>query len=748
MKGPHARGHTNTAAPPRPPARPRNLGRLAAAALAAATLVHAAPARAELALPAVFGDGMVLQRGEPAPVWGRAEGGARVVVRVAGEKAVAEAAANGRFRVDLPALEAGGPHVLRVSAGDAALRFEDVLVGDVFLVSGQSNAAFALRGSEQAAWAKKRVAKLDRLRLRKRDAWKAATPETAAELSAVGIYFALELARDVDAPIGLVQRAVGGTAIRSYVSRAALAREPAVRREILEAWRKYRATYDERLAAWKRTPEDERRLDEPPRLDGRNAPGHLFRNMIRPLAPYALRGVLWYQGESDAWGFPVASLYEPQLRLLIADWRRRFDDPDLPFILFQLPHYEPKAVTEPKPMAPWSLVQEAQARVAETTSGVALNVGIDTEAETIHPKNKRFFGERAGRVALGAIYGRDVPHRGPTLERMRIEGETVTLDLDHAEGLRAAGGDLVGFAVAGPDRAFHWADARIAGESVILTSPAEENPVAVRYAFWDWAPWSLENAHGLPAGPFRTDDWSWDMPVKRHRRADAAPASSAPVIDGALDDGAWRGAEASGAFERVHTYAPAPHPTKVRALWDERALYVAFRCAGQAEPRAEAGKRDAKGIWRDDHVELVVDADGDGETYHRFAVSAAGAIYDARATSDPDIDEAPLRMGLLERFRAGEAAWNGAIEAAVAQDGGGWSVELRVPWSALGREAPEAGETIPVQFARRFAEAGRHVVWQHTGRDRSTGAMPPRFNRGGLIEHYAPRRFGALHLGP
>ena len=709
----------------------------------------APPVRAELSLPAVFSDHMVLQRQQPIAVWGKADPGQKVQAALGDAQATATAGDDGRWTLQLPEFDAGGPHVMTVTAGEQALRFEDVLIGDVWLVSGQSNAMFGLKDTLAGAKAAVEAAKLaDRLRINRRRDWQQVDQQGALGFSAVCIYFALELAEHVDVPIGLIQRGQGGVMIQSFISPRGLKADPVLRENTVEPWQRYRAQYEQRQARLEAMPAEQRPIKAWPDPDEHtSAPSVLFHRDIEPVIPYTLRGVLWYQGESDAWGFPIAGLYKHHLRALVDDWRAHWNDKDLPFVLFQLPNYKPAAMADPVATAPWPIVQEAQAQLAAEDENVALAVGIDTEAPDIHPRRKRFFGERAARAALEAFYDADVAGQGPTLKDMRIVGDKVHLQFDHARGLHAEDGQLAGFAIAGADRAFHWARGKIEGDTVILHSPEVDQPVAVRYAFWEASPYSLYNKAGLPAGPFRTDDWPWDTPAKRERTLTARRVADAPVIDGRLSDAAWRQAEAAGGFQRIHTYADAPHPTRAMVAWDQQHLYVAFeaRC-GEKQPRAEAEKRDANAIFQDDNVEVLIDADRDGQSYYRIAVNPAGALWDARGVNRRGIEQDVLMQEALYAWRSIDPKWDGTFERATARGAGRWTVELAIPWKTIGRDGPPAGQALPMQFNRYLARANRHVEWATTGRDRNTGAMMPPHAMGQYIMHHSPRRFGTVEF--
>lgn len=718
-----------------------------------ALLTFPALAAGALSLPEIFGEGMVLQRQRPIRVWGTAEADQRVRVRLADRSASTTADGEGAWRVEFEPMAAGGPHELTVTAGEQSLTRRDVLIGEVWLLSGQSNMAMGLKGVTAA---EKRAATngadLPRLRLN-RDwpdeghAWRASNEANALNFSAIGYMFGRRIHRQLDdVPVGLILRARGGTMIQSLISDEGLRRDPIVRQRITDRWDRYRSRYEQIQARVARRPSHARpaNLADP---QGSNAPSNQFREKIAPLIPYPLRGAVWYQGESDAWGFPIASGYERMLGALIEDWRRQWRDPSMYFAIVQLANYQPSEQDPPVVTGPWALVQEAQAKVAEDVN-VGLAVAIDSEAETIHPRRKRDAARRAADCALNDVYGHDVASRGPRPRAITIHGNEAHVRLDHAEGLHARGGEVSGVIIAGADRRFHHAEARIEGRTLIASSPRVPAPVAVRYAFWEASPYSLYNGAGLPAGPFRTDDWSWDIPAKGTPAVTGRQAKQPPTIDGKLDDAAWENAAAATGFHVQHTYAQAPATTRTRVAWDDDALYLGFRCESEAVGGLDnaAKRRDDRALWVGDYVEAVVDVDLDDRHYHRFAVTPDGTIYDAKGFFDPAIRDDILWQGMLKMYRDLDAKWNPKWRVGTGRVDGAWVAELAIPWAALGGEAPEAGATLKLQLARRFGADGPVVNWARTGRGYSTGAMMPPRMTGRFQRYHEPDRFGALTL--
>lgn len=505
-------------------------------ALAAACCVlTAGPALAEIRLPAIFSDHMVLQRDSPLPVWGWAAAGEAVTVSIDGQTKSTKADAAGKWSVKLDRLTSRTPTTLTVK-GNNTLTLSDVLVGEVWLGSGQSNMQMAVSETHNAA---EDIAKADfpQIRLftveRKSSPtpmdnctgrWVVCSPQTVGSFSATAFFFGRDLHQSLKLPVGLINSSWGGTPIEAWTSLDVQQSKPEFA-PLLERWRKKveapyneaaaMARYEKQLEAWKTAAEARKAEGKPagappkkpvaPRLD----PGHpanLYNGMIAPLIPFALRGVIWYQGENNA-GSQQPALYNKQLPLLIADWRRRWGQGDFPFAWVQLPNYK-KRSEDPGAPSTWAIVREAMLRsLSVPNTGMAIVIDSGEEAN-IHPRNKQVVGARLALWAKAKAYGQKIPYSGPLPGAHGIKGGEVTVSFTHADGgLVARGGELKGFAVAGADRKWVWAKARIEGDKVVVSSPGVPAPVAVRYAFGDNPDCNLANAAGLPASPFRTDTW-------------------------------------------------------------------------------------------------------------------------------------------------------------------------------------------------------------------------------------------------
>jgi sialate O-acetylesterase len=451
-------------------------------------LLLAAPAAAELKLPSLFSDQMVLQRDREAPVWGWADAGAEVHVVIDGKTVDATADQDGNWRAAVAAHAAGGPHSLVVEAGSDRVEVNDVYFGEVWVASGQSNMQWSVR---QAANADEEIsaAQFPLIRMfsvpREPAAepqadtagkWDAASPETIADFSAVGYFFARELHRELDIPIGILHTSWGGTLAEAWTSREAL------------------AANDEFQAILDRV-EGTR--------DRQHRAAHLYNGMIAPLIPYGIRGAIWYQGESNV---GRAEQYATLFPTLIADWRTRWGQGDFPFYFVQLAPFR-YGNLDPELLAElWEAQLETLRNVPQT--GMVVTTDIATTHD-IHPPNKQDVGKRLALWALAKVYGHDdLAFSGPIYKSHEAQGDTIRLAFDHAGGLAARdGGELTDFTIAGNDQKFVPARAQIEGNEIVVSSPDVHEPVAVRFAWYDTAGPNLVNENGLPASPFRTDDW-------------------------------------------------------------------------------------------------------------------------------------------------------------------------------------------------------------------------------------------------
>ncbi|GLC23647.1 sialate O-acetylesterase [Roseisolibacter agri] len=469
----------------------------ALAALGAFTL--AAPAHAQVTLHPLFVDGAVLQRGVRLPVWGTAPAGERVTVTVAGQRATAVAGADGAWRVRLAPLAAGGPHVL-VAAGRAdTARARDVLVGEVWVAGGQSNMGLVTRrvpGADtvlaQAPDSGLRLFLVGQdsadapIAAPRRGTWTRADSATVAGFSAVAYYFARDLRRRLGVPVGIIGSYWGGTTAETWASRPAMDRVPALQPLLA------------RFDAEQRDPS----LRKLPLPKAPKRPAILYNAMIASLQPYAIRGAIWYQGESNA---GRATEYRALFPAVIDGWRAGWGQGDFPFLFVQLPGYLPDTVETPR--ANWAQLRAAQLHVARTVPNVGMIVSHDQgEPHDLHPTRKDVVGARLARAARALAYGEPVAWAGPRFEALRVRGDTAELTFSHARTLVARGDTLAGFELAGADGRWVPARAVVRGARVLAWSPALRAPTAARYGWRDFPIANLTDTDGLPASPFRTDD--------------------------------------------------------------------------------------------------------------------------------------------------------------------------------------------------------------------------------------------------
>ncbi|MGI9470489.1 MAG: sialate O-acetylesterase [Rubripirellula sp.] len=480
---------------------------------------------AEVKMSPIFGDSMVVQRDMPIHVWGWTKPNTEVKVDLAGHEGAAQSDASGRFDVKLDPLSAGGPHELTIEA-DETKTFKDVLVGEVWVCSGQSNMAWTVSGSNDPDL-ETLTAKYPNLRLISvpqvasqepknefEGKWEACTPETVKSFSAVGYFFGRQLHQTLDVPVGLIDNAWGGSAAEAWVRRDVLEQDGKYD-ELIAKWDGLANTYDhdaavdkwkERVAAWEKNKKGGKPRAPRNVLAGQHRPANLYNGVLFPVLGYTIRGVIWYQGESNA---GRAYQYRDLFPLMIDSWRKEWGQGDFPFYWVQLADFRPE-VDQPGD-SDWAELREAQtmtmAKLPHTGEAVITDLG---EASDIHPKNKQDVAKRLARWALANEYGFDIPFHSPSFESMSVEGSKAVLKFDHVGG-RLDTFDVqepIGFAIAGEDKVFVAAQAKITGKDTIeVWSDEVANPVAVRYAWANNPICNVQSSEGLPMTPFRTDDW-------------------------------------------------------------------------------------------------------------------------------------------------------------------------------------------------------------------------------------------------
>lgn len=505
---------TTTRPPSKPFGIPGIVGRCMATLLIAATLV---PAWGDVRLNGLFTDNMVLQRGRPIPVWGWADAGEKVTVEFRGTKR-SVVAKDGKWMVRLPVQHAGGPDVLVVH-GKNRLELRNVLVGEVWIASGQSNMEWPLQRTvgatnaiERSANPNIRLYTVPKLKSERpvddvKAAWLESKPETVPGFSGVAYYFAVDLQKALGVPVGIIHTSWGGSPAEVWMRDGVLKSNPRYQREILDPFPAAQQKFQDDVAKWEKETADLKAQGKPAARNrpwGLWRPSELYNGMIAPLIPYAIRGAIWYQGESNA---GRAHQYRTLFPDMITNWRKDWGQGDFTFLAVQLAPFM-KIQPEPKD-SNWAELREAQLIATRVLPKVGQAVITDVGNETdIHPQNKQPVGARLALAARHIAYGQDIVWSGPVFHDLTVRnGEAVLSFTETGGGLLERGGKLRGFSIAGADKKFVWADARIDGRRVIVSSPQVTQPVAVRFGWADYPVVNLWNVEGLPATPFRTDDF-------------------------------------------------------------------------------------------------------------------------------------------------------------------------------------------------------------------------------------------------
>jgi sialate O-acetylesterase len=485
-------------------------------------------ASAEVRLPKLLSDHAVLQRGRPIHLWGWANPGAHLRARFHDQTVATIADARGEWSMYLQPEQAGGPYVLTISGDGADVTVNDLLLGDVWVASGQSNMEFPLQGFGPAAPLKDQekeiaVATNPKLRLLIVDhkssdtpvddvahGWTLCTPETAREFSAVAYFFGREIAAKENVPVGLVDATWGGTPADSWVSLNTLGTDP----QLLPAFAA-RAEFADQQKNLEATEAAERRETAAAKAAGQPAPRHpwhpfegswlpaaLYNGMIAPLTPMSIRGFLWYQGEANS--VPErAPYYAPLFRALIGDWRMHFAQGRLPFLFVQISSFDSSGES-------WGMIRDAQRRALDV-NGTAMAVSLDVgAAENVHPPDKQTVANRLVLAARNIVYGEPVRYEGPTFREATLElitngGEGMRVWFDHATGLNFQNSKATGFELAGADHHFVPAEASLQGETVLVKSDSVPHPVYVRFGWSGVVQNSLYNNDDLPASTFTSE---------------------------------------------------------------------------------------------------------------------------------------------------------------------------------------------------------------------------------------------------
>ncbi|MDB5117387.1 MAG: 9-O-acetylesterase [Mucilaginibacter sp.] len=545
-------------------------------------------------LPAIFGDNMVLQRNIKVPIYGWAEIGEKIQIDFMGKTYATTTGADGKWLVKLGSYKAGGPYEMRIGSKSFTLTLKNILIGDVWLASGQSNMEFGIQTEQHGAEAITKatdtqihffyVPMIQSL-LPQQDIakvpedspngkWMVCSPELLGNpkfawhgFSAVGYYFAQHIRKATGVPVGMIASYKGGTPAQAWISLEGLQYSPSFTKyiddhqKLVDHYEDAKATYPQRQALYKDSlaqwntevgndfavtlkqwevanaqaaaagqplpirPKPSRPAPHAPADPdgGFNAPTNCYNAMIAPILRYGIKGVIWYQGESNGDRLADAVEYKELFPRLIYDWRAQWQQGDFPFLFVQLPNFRTPAVTPSEGIWPW--VREAQFKTL-AVQGTGMPVITDVgDRVNIHPTNKVDPAYRLALVARHVAYGENLVYSGPVYKSMRVEGNKIIISFDEINkglvvGRPSPDGtistdskELKGFGIAGADQKFVWAKAVIDGNTVVISSDQVSNPIAVRYNWADNPPGNLYNKDGLPAGPFRTDSWPAPLQV-------------------------------------------------------------------------------------------------------------------------------------------------------------------------------------------------------------------------------------------
>jgi sialate O-acetylesterase len=489
-------------------------------------IVSASTASGQITLPHIFSSHMVVQRQAPVHVWGTAAPGESVTVSFRGESISTKAGELGRWSLYLSPGMGGGPFQMTIrgtapaggAGGGQTITLDDVMVGDIWVASGQSNMEFTMH---QAATAKEDLPHTSNIRIRllmvrkkasaypvddaDTDGWAVSTPDSARDFSAVAWYFARDIAQHERVAIGVIDATWGGTVAESWTRMAALGQDAALA-PLFTSWGKMTEREEDELIREKL----EQQQRDAAKAQGKPepqfpwhpvllswGPGMLWNGMIAPLTPMPISGVIWYQGESNS-QLERAPLYGRIFRTLIEDWRHEWGISDLPFLYVQISSYKSDASED------WAALREQQVTALELrNTGMAVTIDIGNP-DDVHPTDKLDVGLRLARAARALVYGEGIEYAGPMYRQATTEQGALRIWFDHADGLNAKGGAPTGFEAAGKDGKYYPATAKIEGETVVVTSSSVAEPAAVRYGWANSPQCNLFNSTGLPASPFRT----------------------------------------------------------------------------------------------------------------------------------------------------------------------------------------------------------------------------------------------------
>ncbi|QGJ69109.1 Sialate O-acetylesterase [Planctomycetales bacterium 10988] len=490
--------------------------------------------QAEVSLPSIFTDHMVLQREHENKIWGSASAGEEITLTINEQSVSTTADDDGKWEAKLPPMPAGGPHEIQIS-GENELTLKDVLVGEVWVCSGQSNMAWPVDRAinsdleiQTAKYPQIRLISIPNVGTQEaqddfKGEWQVCSPETVGQFSAVGYFFGRDLHQMLDVPIGLIDNAWGGSASEAWVDRETLEKSGKFD-NLLKKWdnlaktydpEKVQAAYQKQLENWQAKVRELReagkdKFPNRPRaprdaLKGQHRPANLYNGVLNPIIGYGIRGAIWYQGESNS---GRAYQYRDLFPLMIQTWRKAWDQGDFPFYWVQLADFRDEVSTPGD--SDWAELREAQTMTLSLpNSGQAVTIDLG-EGRDIHPTKKQEVARRLARWALAETYGFDIAYRSATYKSMERDGQGIIITLDNVNGALETHdtAEVKGFAIAGEDHVFHNAQAKIISDNQVkVWSDEVQNPVAVRYAWANNPVMNLQDSVELPVTPFRTDDW-------------------------------------------------------------------------------------------------------------------------------------------------------------------------------------------------------------------------------------------------
>lgn len=476
----------------------------------------------------IFNEGVVLQRNAKVEIWGTGIPGEKVKIEIQNKQENTEVNAEGYWSVILPALKAGGPYKLKAVSSQKNIILEEVYVGEVWIAGGQSNMAWQLEKSENA---KEHIANAKNENIRfvlvpqvyyeghqvkgSMD-WHTATTEDVGKMSGIAYFFAKDLQEKLQVPIGIICCYKGGTPAESWMDREAILSNP-LHAPIVQNYESYLQrmgeakynslyfTYEEEMKLYRDSVKkgfvNAARPKEPMGEKNYKRPCGLYNTMVKPIVPYTVKGIVFYQGEANA---PRSEQYQTLFPDLIQAWRNDFNNPEMPFFFVQLAAYDHPGYRGPV----WAELREAQLKTWQSVKNTGMVVTMDVgEKNDIHPIYKEPVGKRLALFALNQVYGYKTAYSGPVFKKADFKGNEVVVKFDYVDKGLTSNGELKGFVVCGSDSVFVPAKAVISGNKVVVSSDQVTRPVAVRYNWDNWGEGNLKNSAGLPASPFRTDNF-------------------------------------------------------------------------------------------------------------------------------------------------------------------------------------------------------------------------------------------------